>query len=283
MYFDYLCGMEIEKTDFIFTNDFREACSPKYKDYCLHLVCTSGSSQFMIGDDLFNFVKSSAMVKSSGKPVTDIVCSDDFHIIGLLISWRYLNSNTPRTSYAPIGMLQTMQDPIIPLNSIQYRQVLHNFAEIRARIQTPYHMFFAEVVRSEVAIMIFDFYSIQAPQRNSETSGRGQAANILGRFVNLLQQGLVRENRRVEYYASLLYISPKYLSEACIAASGRNASYWIERFTVNFLGHDIRETEKTFQQLSDEYHFSSISYFSRYVKSHMKMTPSEYRNTAPEK
>lgn len=269
--------MNIEKDDFIFTDDFRLACSPTYKDYCLHLVCTSGASQFEIGDRLFNFVKNTAMVKSSGKPVTNIKCSDDFKIIGLLISWRYLNRNSPKSDYATVGMLQTMDDPIIPLNTIQTRQVLHNFREIRMRLQQPYHMFFTDVMRHEVALMIFDFYSIQAPQRNAETKGRGQAAGILSRFVALLQQGLVKENRKVEYYASLLYISPKYLSEACITASGYNASYWIERFTVYFLDNDIRETGKTFQQISDEYHFSSMSYFSRYVKTHMHATPSELR------
>lgn len=269
--------MDIEKDDFIFTDDFGKACSREYRDYCLHIVCTAGSAQFEIGDQLFNIVKNCAMVKSSGKAVENIVSSNDFRIIGLLISWDYLNRNTPKSDYAAIGMLQTMHDPIIPLSAMQARQVLHNFSEIRSRLRQPYHMFFSEVMRHSVALMIFDFYSMQAPLRDSVTRGRGQAANILSRFVALLQQGLVKENRKVDYYASLLFISPKYLSEACLSASGYNASYWIERFTMYFLEHDIRDTGRTFQQITDEYHFSSISYFSRYVKNHTGYSPSELR------
>lgn len=79
------------------------------------------------------------------------------------------------------------------------------------------------------------------------------------------------------YYAEPFFITPKNLSEACIIASGHNASYWIEQFTIQQLSPELRGTSKTLQQIADEYHFSSANYFSRYISKHIGMSPTKYR------
>lgn len=88
---------------------------------------------------------------------------------------------------------------------------------------------------------------------------------------------MYRQERHVDYYASLLCITPKYLSEVCINASGHNASFWIDRFTSEEIARLLKEGDLTMQDIADKFRFSSVNYFTRYVKRTLGMTPSEYR------
>lgn len=88
---------------------------------------------------------------------------------------------------------------------------------------------------------------------------------------------MYRQERQVDYYASLLCITPKYLSEACITASGHNASFWIDRFTSQEIARVLQEEKTTMQDIADRFRFSSVNYLTRYVKRTLGMTPSEYK------
>ena len=154
---------------------------------------------------------------------------------------------------------------------------LLNFEEIRRRLDRPYHNFFADVMRRAVETMILDFYDIHARMTKQNIEGVSQASRILQRFVTLLQEGLYKKERSVEYYASRLFITPKYLSEACVAVSGHNASYWIDRYTAQELSHQLSDRSKPLIDIAYELNFSSASYLSRYVKRAFGCSPSEYR------
>ena len=76
-----------------------------------------------------------------------------------------------------------------------------------------------------------------------------------------------------------MFIVPKYLSEICRNVSGRPASDWIESFTANELKHLLNNRQLTFTDIADEMNFSSMSFFSRYVKKVLGVSPSEYRKS----
>ncbi|MBO4380104.1 MAG: AraC family transcriptional regulator [Muribaculaceae bacterium] len=268
---------EISQSDFVFTEDFAECCREEYSNYCLHILCLSGAARFAVGDTLFNVIGGDAIIKSSGKPITIIHCSKDFSIKALLISWTFLYANTPQSSYNTIGNIATTQNPVMPMQQADLDRCLLNFEEIRRRLDHPYHNFYADVLRRAVETMIFDFYDIHARMTHQNIEGVSQASRILQRFVTLLQEGLYKKERRVEYYASRLFITPKYLSEACVDVSGYNASSWIEYFTTQEIAHLLSDRSKSLIDIAYELNFSSPSYLSRYVKRVFGCSPSDYR------
>ena len=269
---------EINQSDFVFTDDFNECCRDDYADYCLHILCLKGAAQFAVGDTMFNVIGGDAIIKSSGKPITHVRCSSEFRIRALLISWRFLNANTPKSSYNAIGAIATTQNPVMPMQQADLERCLLNFEEIRRRLDQPYHNFFADVIGRAVEMMILDFYDIHARMTHQSIEGVSQASRILQRFVALLQEGLYKKERSVEYYASRLFITPKYLSEACVAVSGHNASYWIERYTAQEVAHQLSDRSKSLVEIADELNFSSPSYLSRYVKRIFGCSPTDYRH-----
>ena len=183
--------------EFIFTDDFTECCRPEYQDHCLHILCLDGAARFTVGDTIFNVVAGDAIIKSSSKPISDVHRSDNFRISALLISFRFLQGNTPESSYNIIGHLSTMQNPVMPMNEADMERCQLNVQEIGRRLEQPYHNFFAEVLRRAVEQMILDFYDIHARHTSQNIEGVSQASRILGRFVALLQEGLYKKRNAV--------------------------------------------------------------------------------------
>ena len=85
------------------------------------------------------------------------------------------------------------------------------------------------------------------------------------------------EQREVDFYADKLNITPKYLTEVCKKSSAKTASEWIHNYTTQRLIILLGNKQLSFTAIADTLHFSSQSFFSRYVRKVLGVTPSEYR------
>ena len=105
-----------------------------------------------------------------------------------------------------------------------------------------------------------------------------QGDYIFHEFLHLLQVN--PHEREVQWYAKKLEISPKYLSEVCKAKSDKTASEWITDITVSELKHYLQKTTIPIREVARIMVFPNASFFSQYVRKHLKMTPNRYRKLA---
>lgn len=106
---------------------------------------------------------------------------------------------------------------------------------------------------------------------------RERKDELFTRFVQLIIKNY-RRNRKLDFYADKLFISPKYLSDVIKKISGRTAHDWIDRYILLEAKILLRSSHKTIQQIADELNFPNNSFFSKYFKKHCGMTPKEYRD-----
>ncbi len=59
---------------------------------------------------------------------------------------------------------------------------------------------------------------------------------------------------------------------------GESAARWFEKQKAESILREIEQTNKTFQEISDQYDFSSPSYLVTFCKRHFKKTPKEIRD-----
>jgi AraC-like DNA-binding protein len=110
------------------------------------------------------------------------------------------------------------------------------------------------------------FHAQKTPDANVE---------MFYRFIHLLEEGHYKFHRDVAWYADQLCITPKHLSYCVKMASGRSSEYWIDSICVNNLVDSLKN--HTVTEVCGEYHFSSLSYLSRYVKRLTGLSPREIR------
>ena len=138
------------------------------------------------------------------------------------------------------------------------------------------HLFREELLGSLLTAHILDLYDIHARGKgNLQVSEH--TASLLRKFIELLYRGEYIRCRNLNFYASELCITPHYLSEICRKISGRPATYWIDRFTLQEIIRLLRQQELSLTVIAERLNFSSVSYFSRYVQKRLKHSPSEYR------
>ena len=127
-----------------------------------------------------------------------------------------------------------------------------------------------------IQAMIIDFFDFHATLYGNNDTITQQYAALMNRFLALLERSDYRKNREVGYYADLLCVTPKYLSEVSKKISGYPAVYWITRYSSLDIARLLRSKRLTFIEISDMFGFSSEAYFCRYVQKYLGAPPSSF-------
>lgn len=101
---------------------------------------------------------------------------------------------------------------------------------------------------------------------------------MLGHFLSLAKEHY-KEQRGVKFYADKLCITPKYLSFLIKERSGKSCNEWIDDYVVLEAKALLKSTNMTIQQIADELNFPSQSFFGKYFKRIVELSPKEYRNS----
>lgn len=108
-----------------------------------------------------------------------------------------------------------------------------------------------------------------------------EAANrqyeLYSRFFQEVQKHYTQE-RSIAFYANLLCVTPKYLSQVVRKVSGRLAGEWITDYVILEAKALLKSRKYTIQQISNMLNFANQSFFGKYFKDKVGCSPSAYQN-----
>lgn len=119
----------------------------------------------------------------------------------------------------------------------------------------------------------YAYRSYEMISTSSDSAGR-----LSDRFIKLVKDKFKTE-RFLEYYAEELGVTPKHLSRTVKAQTGYSAASWIERFLILEAKILLKSTNLTVQQISDNLNFPTQSFFGKYFKKNVGVSPKFYRNS----
>jgi AraC-like DNA-binding protein len=99
---------------------------------------------------------------------------------------------------------------------------------------------------------------------------------LFNRFLDLLREYCSTE-RSVEFYASKMGITPKYLSLILKKKSGRNASKFIDEAVVYEAKRLLKYSGLSISEIATKLNFASQSFFGKYFKQRVGVSPSRYK------
>ncbi len=100
-----------------------------------------------------------------------------------------------------------------------------------------------------------------------------QAVGIHGLFANPQERLLLH----VLVERHMLHVTPKYLSKCVKYESGRVPLDHIHEMTVSIIRQQLRYSNKSIKEISADLDFPNLSFFGKFVKEHLGMSPTEYR------
>lgn len=139
----------------------------------------------------------------------------------------------------------------------------------------PYRREIVETLLKSGLLGVCNAFAQQLGDQGDTTS---TTSDLFDRFLEMLQQNTVK-HQPVEFFAQQLCITPKYLSIVCKRHSGKTAIEWITEYTLSDIMYYLRSTSKSIKEISGILGFSNTSFFGKYVREHLHMSPLKYRES----
>ena len=95
-------------------------------------------------------------------------------------------------------------------------------------------------------------------------------------FIKLVSENH-RKERRVDFYAERLFLSPKHFSTVIKKVSGKTAGQWIDDYVILEAKTLLKYSAMSIQEVAYYMYFPNPSFFGKYFRHHTGMSPSEYK------
>ena len=122
----------------------------------------------------------------------------------------------------------------------------------------------------------FHEYLQRNPQYRLDEVKSYRVRELFNHFMMLMERDY-KQSRDVNYYASLMNITPKYLTNIVRQVTGHTPKVIVDQYVILQIKMQLKRTSQSIKELAWEYHFADASFFCRYFKKHTGLTPQEMR------
>jgi AraC-like DNA-binding protein/mannose-6-phosphate isomerase-like protein (cupin superfamily) len=110
-----------------------------------------------------------------------------------------------------------------------------------------------------------------------KTQKHNSAAMVLSTKFKELIYSNIKINHQVNYYASLLNVTPNHLNKSVKSATGKSAMKWIDETILLEAKYLLYQTNFSISEIALQVGHEDQSYFSRFFKKQEGITPIQYR------
>ena len=159
-----------------------------------------------------------------------------------------------------------------------YFQLLRDRMKFSTSVLTPdiVRMLFGTILLEMLSIMRRNAEQVAEEVQHEDINSSLHKKRIVDDFMRLVEESDGRI-RRVDEFASQLNVTPKYLSTILKEVMNRRPSNYIQLYTLKAIERRLRFTDMTMQEIANDLNFPNPSFFGKYCKEHLGMTPLEYR------
>ena len=168
------------------------------------------------------------------------------------------------------------KNPVLSLTQDEVRTFCWYYDLLKYKLTTKNKKYRKELVDALLQAFLYEFHDTLDRFITLKPSSYKSAENLFKTFIDLLASSYPKK-RSVSYYADCLHVSPKYLSAVCKDISGQPASDLIDQYVMKDVVYLLRKTEKSIKEITNELDFPNISFFGKYVKKHLGLSPRMYR------
>ena len=211
--------------------------------------------------------------------LSNLMISPDFECKVMCLSDRLLYSILQSQMLIWNNMLYKQHYRIIDIPADRFGP----YNELRYQWLNEDNPFKREILVSLLRVALLELCHQLMSKDKDQKAGEDLLQEGNSRMETLFHQFLKNIARRrikklsVSEYAEELCISPKYLSTVCRTVSGKSPTEWISEYVVEDIIHYLKNTKLTASQIGIELGFPNASFFGKYVREHLGMSPNEFR------
>ncbi|MCI1648976.1 MAG: helix-turn-helix domain-containing protein [Bacteroides sp.] len=241
-------------------------------------LCLEGSGSICVNSATFELVPNRLFFILPEQFVGNIETSKNFKILFIAISADTLEDFSKENNIFSL---------FLQLKYIHYLDITDEERELFKE----YHLFMSQFLKNKtdsyhkkstsklLESFFFEICHISKKHELLVSSLMGHQSrkeSILQSFFKVLTQNY-QSQRNVAFYANQLCLTAKHLSVVIKEASGRTVREWIDKFVILEAKALLNSSDMNIQEISDQLHFVNQSFFGKYFKHAVGVSPKKYR------
>lgn len=252
-------------------------------DAYIVMVCLKGESSFNINNILYTISEEDFLVCHPNAILEYDKISKDFDCCGFVFSSKYVRQLNLLSNENWNLRVFLEKNPVFSLTSKEVRVFRQYYDLLLSKFIDPPHKYQKELIKAILQAFSYDFYRVREHFiRQALQKELSSAENLFKKFINLLSSFAPQE-RKVTFYAEKLFVSSKYLSKVSKSQSGYTASELINKFVTREIEFMLKHPDKSIKEIAHEMNFPNTSFFGKYVKANLGISPRQYRKRLIEK
>lgn len=234
-------------------------------------ICLSGEADGIIDLIPYHLQRYSMAVNVPEQLLEQHTVSKDFHAVGIIMSHKFMTELGLPYSFKIDRMVR--DNPIIELIPNQFDAMLSYCSMVKKllEIKRPFQL---ETLQHLTCAFFYGIgsYLFQISERRISSNKE----ILMYKFLNEVKTNY-RKERKVSFYANRLNLTANYLSTSIRRFSGKTPGEWIEGFIAEEARALLKSTNLTIQQISYRLGFPTQSFFGKFFKRVVGLSPKEYR------
>lgn len=243
-------------------------------NFIVFVFCVRGNLSLKINGEDYNIGKHDAIFIDAQSILSVNNFSPDFmcKIIGVStdIGFTFINKSIIQSFFS------MRESPILHFSE-EEMQLFGKYYELAIfKIDHPNVFYGKEVMSGLLRAAALDIFNTINKHLDNAPQMMRQGDNVFRKFI-LMLAGDQSFERSVKVYAARLYVTPKYLSSVCLARTHKTAHEIIVTTTVSRIKQQLLYSDKSIKEISNAMGFPNPSFFSKFVKQHLGLSPHNYR------
>ena len=245
-------------------------------NFIAYVIVLEGSLTLELNTVPYQLEKNCSLFVDRKMVVTGVKHSDDFRCVICALStdigFSFFNKSLMQS------VMHLLSNPVITMNQDEVDLMLKYYELLVFKMDHPEMNFARETVRDIIRCFAYDLLS-NITKHFNQSDGDDmlrQSDRIFRKFMLLLAENS-NVNRSVKSYADELCVSPKYLTSVCRKHSDSTASELIATSVISRVKQLLLYSDLSIKEVAGEMGFDNLSFFGKYVKKHLGLSPNHYR------
>lgn len=255
-------------------------------DFIIALFCAEGRMILTVEEREYRIEEGCLFVYLPGQTMNSCMLSQNAKIKVIAFAGRAIDRSHYLNKYVWQQAEYIRANPVFQLNERERQITSHYYSLMMLKTQGSDGSFHHDVVRMLFQTLTMEFLMLVERQmevsedtvgvQESKDASVRQSTLIYRRFMALLAESAGRV-RSVSVFANMLNVTPKYLSKCVKDESGHSPLDLIHETTAAIIRKQLRYSNKTVKEICNDLDFPNLSYFGKFVREHLGMSPTEFR------
>lgn len=211
----------------------------------------------------------------SGTIIDRVRIDDDTRIIALSFSqyeMPVMSSSQQRNAHR----IYALQVIVVSLMPLQIEMLLSTYKMLCTILTDPMFAAQKEETASHCVYLMTSIIENGSSSQKEWSTKSSRKDEIVSRFLQCVNENY-RDRRDLGFYAESLGLSLKYMSHVVFEQTGRHPSQWIKDYVILDAKAMLRSGRYTVQQVADDLHFPNQSFFGKYFKEAVGVSPKKWK------